>query len=79
MRGTLAVVVTMVDLTPRPAKTRAKSTMGIIWPGARKGKKKMWRSMASRREDKWRRNGEESSLLCMYEIIGTQTDFVWSR
>lgn len=42
-RGALATVVTMVARTlPRAAKSLARSTMGIMWPGARNGRKKMW-------------------------------------
>lgn len=41
MRRTLRGVVTMVDLTPCSVNRRAMSTIGIIWPGARKGRKNM--------------------------------------
>ena len=43
MRGALEAVVTIVTLTPRPAIFVARSTSGIMWPGDRHGKKKMWR------------------------------------
>ncbi|CAN1307839.1 hypothetical protein LINPERPRIM_LOCUS27168, partial [Linum perenne] len=41
-RAALSGVVTIVTLTPRPARSFAMSTMGIMWPCAMNGKRTKW-------------------------------------
>lgn len=42
----LAGVVTMVERGPRAEIRTERSSMGIMWPGASKGRNKMWSSAA---------------------------------
>lgn len=47
LRAALTGVVTTVTRAPRPARRRARSTIGMMWPCATSGTSKKWNSFAA--------------------------------